>query len=570
MYKSRRRFIAGIAATAVTSSGCCLFRRPATIQCLNTPLYSDGSEPLVIDVHAHVFNGSDLPVKEFFNLVICRRVDDFQSVCALFGGILEKIAWSAAPTAQEELIELEQFEAIDDICETSSFDTKIARLRNCAYEAARAELITEAEAQLTAKGLSARIVLQKQIGMPDVSDFAAFLLTQLPEKRSDYEKGDFLDEISLLNLTTLKISAFSAIDFVLEMFQYRIASVSRYFYDYGRDTPKIDLITPSLVDFNWPLAKGNETPSPLSDQFKVMKKIAILTGGRVHPIVPFDPHREVAHRLGRSTFSSLSFVQAAVMSGLAVGVKLYPPMGFAPIGNKGFDNSFWDRSWASDIVHEDNFNRMLDDALGDLYGWCESNTVPLISHSNRSNGPTEDFEDLVSPEGWSEALGEFPELAINFAHLGGVGSSGDDVDWRAYLALMNDSETGARAYADASYFAQALEDSENAVVALLVKLIKQQPLVGKRLTYGSDWKMLALESGAKQYLNVFYRAAERIGASVDTESTSGAFSDDFLGNNSGDWLGLTEAGGNRARMLNFYRKNGMAAPPWVDKTTWAT
>ena len=48
--------------------------------------------------------------------------------------------------------------------------------------------------------------------------------------------------------------------------------------------------------------------------------------------------------MGKACWSSLSFVQVAVAKHGAVGVKLYPPMGFAALGNAGLPVGFWDAS----------------------------------------------------------------------------------------------------------------------------------------------------------------------------------------------------------------------------------
>jgi hypothetical protein len=75
-------------------------------------------------------------------------------------------------------------------------------------------------------------------------------------------------------------------------------------YSTGR-TRKIDVMVAHLVDFDWPLGRGDTTTTSLTDQFRVMDKISQLTGGRVLCFAPFDPFKEVAHKLRLTSESSL-------------------------------------------------------------------------------------------------------------------------------------------------------------------------------------------------------------------------------------------------------------------------
>lgn len=89
-------------------NGCCLFEpREIIPYCPNSGAVSDRGTELTIDVHAHVFNGSDLPVKKFLELVMSRQVGVPGSVAGIIGELLQTAAWSRAPKAREELAELE-------------------------------------------------------------------------------------------------------------------------------------------------------------------------------------------------------------------------------------------------------------------------------------------------------------------------------------------------------------------------------------------------------------------------------------------------------------------------------
>ena len=64
-----------------------------------------------------------------------------------------------------------------------------------------------------------------------------------------------------------------------------------------------------------------------------------------------------------------------------LGVKLYSPMGFKPMGNAAQDVTF--PAYASQS--EPGFGAALDKALDALYAWCEANEVPILAHTPTAN-----------------------------------------------------------------------------------------------------------------------------------------------------------------------------------------
>ena len=100
-----------------------------------------------------------------------------------------------------------------------------------------------------------------------------------------------------------------------------------------------------MVDYDWWLEGGKRPKTPLPIQARVMEQISIMSRGRVHGMVPFDPLREAAYRAGRHmhNFSSLAFVQNAIYNQGCIGVKLYPSMGSAPWNNSQLPKNFWDQ-----------------------------------------------------------------------------------------------------------------------------------------------------------------------------------------------------------------------------------
>ena len=58
--------------------------------------------PLTIDVHAHIFNGSDLQIREFLAQTALDDDSELKGVAQAVGSLLQTIAWNAAPDAREE------------------------------------------------------------------------------------------------------------------------------------------------------------------------------------------------------------------------------------------------------------------------------------------------------------------------------------------------------------------------------------------------------------------------------------------------------------------------------------
>src|SRR4051812_10830341 len=118
---SRRRalcyFIALPAASGM--SGCWWLRpKPPGVICPESPNYSYLSGKLTMDTHCHVFNGTDLQVKEFVSRVFVNEGGLLGVVARAMGALLQDLAWSYAPTGKDELAELARIENEMRTCTT--------------------------------------------------------------------------------------------------------------------------------------------------------------------------------------------------------------------------------------------------------------------------------------------------------------------------------------------------------------------------------------------------------------------------------------------------------------------
>ncbi len=397
------------------------------------------------------------------------------------------------------------------------------------------------------------------------------IISTLPRAYSEFRGGVAPTVASGTPFLALQKTAGSVIDFVVEMFQYRYTSFARYLDDFERASGRrVNLTLSALVDYDWWLNSGRPTETSLQEQVDLMAELAVVTGGRLHYWAPFCPYRQAQWRLEpRSTFSSLKLVQNAVRENGAVGVKIYPPMGFAPYGNATLPASIWrSASWLSGLARSDSFGKELDLSMDELYAWCVAEDIPILAHANTSSGPSDAFEALAGPDYWEMALNMYGQLRVIFGHFGGAEDNASAAKARRFIQLMGSSSggSGIHASADVSYFERAMENPTelgNALRGLLSPGSDPNGVLEKRLLFGSDWKMLLLEAHADQYLKDFAAVFADLAQNPPTETNLSTLVVDGFGRNALNAVGLHTSGASRSRLSKFYAKRGIPAPQWM-------
>ncbi|WP_243393537.1 hypothetical protein [Solimonas fluminis] len=96
--------------------------------------------PLTIDAHCHVFNGSDLQIKEFLSRVAVRQRGALGIGVRAIGGLLETLAWNGAPDGDRELEMLASLEKQLAQCGDAEFANQIEHYGELQYTVARNEL----------------------------------------------------------------------------------------------------------------------------------------------------------------------------------------------------------------------------------------------------------------------------------------------------------------------------------------------------------------------------------------------------------------------------------------------
>jgi hypothetical protein len=657
---SRRAFIHGAAAalSSLGLSGCHRTHVMDTGRLVPPPGFDPNITPLTIDVHCHLFNGTDLQVAEFLK--------ETHQLPGWAAALLQTINWRFAASGQDELATLRDL--VSKLQSSSSpnvlsIDTREANVRK------------DIEAQVGQAHITAEYQLRKAIDDAPVQSpklqwmqFKAGMIKAPASSASDKPHGpsNTTDnfEGSVFEAGTSQATAQQALllykkqteaaatgrerlrrelppyfvsetvmatsdpqpvnnqvaptarfdkksgvaRFFLQYFSPRYVSAQDYLDTFCKKSKRnVDLMFASLVDYDWWLAGGMSPITLMQTQIEIMEQIAILSGGRVHAFAPFCPLREVAHRAGKigfgsteATWSPLALVQDAVANRGFIGVKMYPPMGFAPYGNAALEQvptgnplplpcsgepiaqpgpDFWKGDdllpdWAKAPIQYDDekpaamLGQRMDEALSDLYRWCSTNGVPVLAHTNTSNGSTDDFMALAEAHYWEVALTAFPNLRVNFGHLGGF-DEGDGLatipcSSNEYLKLAAPSkQLYASAFADSAYEETMLRKA-TAEGERIGSAYARYPALASHFLYGSDWSLLLTQGKNDVYLKNFVSQMRRLDDSHLSSETPSA-SERFFGWNAVSYAGLAQGEQTRGRLNAFYSKNKMGKPLWAQK-----
>lgn len=267
------------------------------------------------------------------------------------------------------------------------------------------------------------------------------------------------------------------------------------------NSPAVALFTPSLVDFDYFLGapfilnrqmRGHEPVASIQFERKMgqatvqaslqhrvaaLAQIAAAFPGELHPFVPFCPWRQVDDEARKvaGDKTALGLVRDAILNRGFIGVKLYPPMGFRPMNNKGLDadarNDGPDTVFPPHFVkhsgpgkrfpYSRNFGSLLDSALSKLYDLCVEHDVPIMAHCAYSRpawavdlqGTT--TSEFAAPLYWNEVLKEsrWEKLRLNLSHF-----AHGRREWRWDIGILMDRYPNV--YADLSYFEKFVNASD--------------------------------------------------------------------------------------------------------------
>ena len=322
------------------------------------------------------------------------------------------------------------------------------------------------------------------------------------------------------------------------------------------------MLTPAMVDYDHWLDAEPER-SDLPGQVALMGEIAHRRAGAglpVHAFLAFDPWRCLAERAGPAKRDTLAEVLREIASGRAVGIKLYPPMGFGAAGNAARSPEDFPRPLRD--LTGDRPGPALEAVMDELLDRCAREGIPMMTHCGQSNGSRREYEALAGPDLWEQALAKpgRRELRLNLGHFGGVWELGAQDerqrDWAKHIARLFQGYPNV--YADIGYFGSVLSPGEEARVAetgTFIAGLAGAPgaKVRERLMYGSDWSMIGQERNPEQYPA---RAVRALSATWRGEAE-----EDLRWRNAARFLGLGRGEATRSRVETYYAREGIDPAP---------
>jgi predicted TIM-barrel fold metal-dependent hydrolase len=544
---SRRQILSGISSAVAASAlrGVARGQPPAAASGAAgagpAPVKYGGN--IVVDVHCHTFNSTDLPITGFATHFVPGLSDLSRELTSWPEMIFRKVLEAA-----ERLITFSAPSADHDV------------------------------ADMTRR-------LQHKSPVPAVAPFTA----------ANHALDTLADEIAALlheDATTVRKDIEEIVQLLWVVRHGRAEVASSLMATY----PTVRLFTPCLVDFDaW---SGESAHVPLAAQVRLHELVAHLSmagllaqpEARLHPFMAFDPLREVNVKkpmvepyraygalapafADHKPFSyaciapgaasqlpptlsndagALEMVRYAIERSGFVGVKLYPPVGFLPAGNG---------PWRGDAT-----GKALDRALRALYAYCQAEEVPITTHTSPANGFALGYGPLSEPNGWRPVLEDFPYLRLNLGHFG-HGEGADGVAgvqacnaWIRQAALL--IQDYPNVYADMSNSPLVYDPAyRQRFLGWLDTLKGKYDKLPKRIMYGSDWWLNRFGPDWTKFVTAFTAAFEQHDGWIAT---------DILGGNALRFLGFIGDDGaflpknrNRVRLAAFYKSAGVPSPAWL-------
>ncbi len=534
----------------------------------------------VIDAHCHVFNGSDLPVAPFLERVFNENKSFPGPVMDVIANLLQQSVWNDAPNATQEIQAITEMMKCnpDPAVRMAVLREQVSGKTEEGYSRAQRSIRGAGKIKslkADARPLSSSGVITEESALAEIRDrvqpttYAEYKDLRNEKRARTRAKKDSKDSAAEAQGNAESVFD-SVVDYIVQNYQYRTVAVSQYQTTF-HDVQSADLMVAALVDYDWWLAGGKAPKTNLHKQVDLMSQISILTGGQVHALAPFCPLREVAHRARKSKWSSLQFVQDSVRSKGCIGVKLYPPMGFAAYGNSTLAADTWSNAELPDwtqknIDYHDGkptlpLGKRLDDALGALYTWCIAEDVPVMAHTSMTNGTSEKMMNMARAEFWQNALANFSGLRISFGHMGDFSDpAAKTYPQQAQLfASLMETSSGSNAFGDAAYFDEILtgQTSMGTLEGQFKMFYAGSATFRNRMMYGTDWNLLVREGDIGPYLEDFEKMFD------DMQSMPGGYPGlkaQFLAGNAATWLGL-KGGRTLDRLRTFYATGTPATGP---------
>ena len=139
----------------------------------------------------------------------------------------------------------------------------------------------------------------------------------------------------------------------------------------------------------------------------------------LHGFIGFDPWQYLDDLAYDRHPNALEIVSYAIEQQGFVGVKLYPPMGFQPCDNAKRDPSSFPVG-LQDLCYPHHPGVEIDNALKQVYSYCDNNKLAVMAHCADSMGAVPDSALNAEPRLWDSVLTKYRNLRLNLGHSGGI------------------------------------------------------------------------------------------------------------------------------------------------------
>lgn len=447
----------------------------------------------VIDVHAHFFNASDVPVAGYLaGPVAHSKSGAMRELLKALAPIADWLA-TRAPTAAQEFRELSRM--VGDRALTLSDQRSIQRRLDATRSDYLDGLSRELYEQLKALPNFVRLFNDAQGRLRQehsaLRGFAGDLYRDLDEQSLTraMRRESQLQTLSTRELRTNDQLAHAegALAFLGHMLSYRWMNLRAYQEAFTTEDGAfgVDRVFGALVDFDHWLSPSLR--SAHADQIKVHHFLSKLSGGYLRALAAYNPWSDAVD--GGKT---LERVRQAIVERGFVGVKIYPPNGFRPYGN----------SMIAGTVVGAPSGVVLDETLLKMWRQCAQLGVPVMAHSGHSMGSDDASEEKAGPLGWSLLLKRMQSETLPRINVGHFGGDDPRYPWTQEFAALMNSHEGANFYGDLGYWEDLRCGRAGAscpAADRLTAAIKTYPIVEQRVMFGTDWFMLAMERRWDRY-----------------------------------------------------------------------
>lgn len=521
----------------------------------------------LIDVHCHLFNGTDLPVTTFLTRLVLPSYDprtcplgpkpgfrssgtieDPDLVEAL---IAEIVVWLLrdTPNACEELASLKR----DQISTVTSERSRVRSLTR--------DRLADFLAQPPEPAISRRADTSNQLrdALWHEAGITSGDLT-LRSKTNRRAASALLDSPGQYGTLLRWIPLFFQ---SRQSLAQELAGLSR---SWGRQPL---MLVPLMVDYAHWLGQTTSKGSSFPEQVAVFGELARRSTVPVHGMVAYDPLRAVFWKQGLHNrfptpeFDPLALARQAVTREGFVGLKLYPPMGFRATGNPR-DDAAYPPAVIKALRPEGTLGGQLDRAMDDAFALCTELDVPILAHANNSLSAGPGFGARAEPRYWIKALERWPTLRLCLAHQGGfcwpettrpAGVSTTGSSWEWAIGRYVRDHPASHLYMDISYFSELVRSGDRLDYSAdqLMAWIRDCDRDVRHILFGTDWTMIGKEQGFATYGLTVERFL------TDRCHLTEAQINRVMWQNAMRFLGL-DSGKTRKRLLDFY---GSRRPDWT-------